>query len=248
MEKSSAQTNDPPDQPPSGQNTDKARAVVRQAEASESTPPPADPDDDAGPEPGPLASSDVPDNSDSLSQTDNPLLHVAVVDTRHADESASEDETGEAQQVEEWRSLKETIRFALVQAELESADVTIALVDDEHMAALNEKHLQHTGPTDVLTFDFSEPDSPNDTTLEGEIVISVDTAKREASSRGHDWSAEVTLYAVHGILHLLGYDDHDPTEAARMHEREDAILRATGWGTIYARDDARSKDAKEDAS
>lgn len=98
------------------------------------------------------------------------------------------------------------------------------------MAQLNEKHLGHHGPTDVLTFDLGD----GGTEIEGEIVISLDTARREAKRRGHSTSAEVALYAVHGALHLLGYDDHDPRRAARMHRMEDEILQSVGLRAVYA--------------
>ena len=69
--------------------------------------------------------------------------------------------------------------------------------------------------------------------LEGELVISVDAAVREASRRGHGVDAEVALYAVHGTLHLLGYHDHQEEEAARMHELEDDILSSLGMGRVF---------------
>lgn len=110
------------------------------------------------------------------------------------------------------------------------ACVRIALVDDATIAGLNEQHLGHAGPTDVITFDLRDvPDGP----IDGEIVISLDTARREAQARGHALSAELALYAVHGTLHLLGYDDHNARDAARMHEREDEILSGLGTGPVY---------------
>lgn len=132
-----------------------------------------------------------------------------------------------------------------------SARITIALVDDARIARLNEEHLGHSGPTDVLAFDLrdsagadrthepgSEPRDKNTCApdLEGEIVVSVDTAIREASARGHGVVAELSLYAVHGTLHLLGYGDADEAEAARMHKIEDEILSSVGLGVVYGAD------------
>lgn len=97
------------------------------------------------------------------------------------------------------------------------------------MALLNERHLGHHGSTDVLTFDLGDGGAD----IEGEIVISLDMARREAKRRGHSAQAEVALYAVHGVLHLLGYDDHDPRHAARMHRMEDEILQACGMGKVF---------------
>ncbi|MHC5111296.1 MAG: rRNA maturation RNase YbeY [Planctomycetota bacterium] len=112
--------------------------------------------------------------------------------------------------------------------------INVALVSDSHIARLNEAHLHHHGPTDVLTYDHREDGTEgNRWIVDGEIVISVETAGREAEARGHDCAAEVLLYAVHGTLHLLGFDDHDPDEAARMHDIEDEILTELGRGSVY---------------
>lgn len=69
--------------------------------------------------------------------------------------------------------------------------------------------------------------------IEGEIVISLDAAAREADSRKHSLEAELSLYAVHGTLHLLGYDDQDEQKAARMHAVEDEVLASVGLGRVY---------------
>lgn len=110
----------------------------------------------------------------------------------------------------------------------------MAIVDDAHMAELNEAHLAHQGPTDVLTFDLR--DSENSPRIEGQIVISIDTARREAAERGHSLEAELALYAIHGTLHLLGHDDHDAAEAAAMHKLEDELLTSLGMGATFSRD------------
>ncbi len=103
------------------------------------------------------------------------------------------------------------VRATLIHHAVTRAEISIALVSDDHMATLNETHLDHEGPTDVLTFDLSDrapsadPTKPP-TTVDGEIVLSTDTASREAKARDHELDAELALYAVHGMLHLLGYD------------------------------------------
>ncbi len=122
-----------------------------------------------------------------------------------------------------------------------SASICVAIVDDARIAQLNETHLGHVGPTDVLTFDLREDAGrrPGDRfALDGEIVLSVETANREAIRRGHAPEAEAALYAVHGTLHLLGYDDHSDEEAARMHAMEDDILQSVGIGIVFRRSDS----------
>jgi len=135
--------------------------------------------------------------------------------------------------------LIEAIKAALRRHDTISARINLALVDDEVMAGLNEKHRRHEGSTDVLTFDLrvEELDSGADSRqVEGEIVVSMDTAAREAAARGHHEDAELALYAVHGTLHLLGHDDAGETDAAEMHRLEDDILSSLGFGYVYDRE------------
>lgn len=114
--------------------------------------------------------------------------------------------------------------------------VSIRLVDDETMSDLHERSMGISGPTDVLTFDLSENET--DTTapkIEGDVVISIDTARREAQARNHPLVHELMLYAIHATLHLLGFDDHSEIDATRMHTEEDAIMVAMGIGPVYGR-------------
>lgn len=131
-------------------------------------------------------------------------------------------------------SLRRAIHAALAQHGVSTASISVVLVTDEMMADLNQKHLNHLGPTDVLTFDYAEPNG-NPSAFDGEIVICGDVATREAARRGHSVTAELCLYAVHGVLHLLGYDDHDPVQAERMHACEDRILESIGIGAVFAK-------------
>jgi len=123
--------------------------------------------------------------------------------------------------------LKKAIRAALRRHRVTVARLSIALVDDQLIARLNRKYLGHRGPTDVLSFDLRDRQAEKGT-VEGELVISVDTAKQEAKRRGHSMGIELALYAVHGVLHLLEYDDVSRRSAMRMHRMEDAILTSAG--------------------
>jgi probable rRNA maturation factor len=110
------------------------------------------------------------------------------------------------------------------------ARLSLALLSDTQIADVNAKHLDQEGPTDVIAFDLRDgPDSP----IEGEVVLSVDTARREAAARGHEVESELALYAIHGLLHLLGYDDHSEADATRMHETENDILSSLGIGPVF---------------
>ena len=108
--------------------------------------------------------------------------------------------------------------------------LNVAIVDDPQMARLHKQYKGIDGSTDVLTFDLR----PSATApLEADIVICLDVAKRQAAKRGHPARTEVLLYALHGLLHLLGMDDDEPAKALAMHEREDEILTAIGVGPVY---------------
>lgn len=133
--------------------------------------------------------------------------------------------------------LREAIAATLLRHRVQAARVSVALVDDARMAEINEKHLAHKGPTDVITFDLRDDrDTQVGAQVDGELVLSVETATREAERRGHGVDAELALYAVHGILHLLGYDDSSKDDSDRMHETEDEILTEIGVGPVYKAD------------
>ncbi len=108
--------------------------------------------------------------------------------------------------------------------------ISVAVVDDEDMQAQNLLHLQHDYPTDVLSFLMAE--TPR---LEGELLLSADTARREAAARGHPAYHELVLYAVHGALHLLGFDDHTPRDRRRMRRAERETLQALGLPAVFGR-------------
>jgi len=109
-------------------------------------------------------------------------------------------------------------------------DLSFAVLDDARMQDLNREALGHDYATDVLSFPFeAEP------VLVGEVVLSGDTARREAAARGHSAYHELLLYAVHGVLHLLGYEDHDPAGRRRMRRAERAALAALGIPPVFGR-------------
>lgn len=126
--------------------------------------------------------------------------------------------------------LRDAIIRTLRRHDCPQAKISVALVDDARMAQLNKQYLRQDGATDVLSFNLSE--EPFDL-LEGEVVISTQTAEREALDRGHDPMAEVLLYAIHGTLHLLGLKDDTAEQADRMHRIEDEVLMSMGVGRVY---------------
>lgn len=113
------------------------------------------------------------------------------------------------------------------------AEVSVVLLGDMKMAALHEQFMAVPGTTDVLTFEIDHDARGRCTS--GEVVICVSYAKREANRRGLAVENELLLYALHGVLHLSGFDDLDPKAHRRMHDTEDRILRAIGVGAVFAR-------------
>jgi probable rRNA maturation factor len=103
-------------------------------------------------------------------------------------------------------------------------DLSLSLVDDREIADLHGRFSADPTPTDVLAFPLGDGSAGP----AGEVIVSVETAAREARARGLAVRNEVLLYAVHGVLHLRGYDDHAPADARRMDRRTLALLRALG--------------------
>jgi probable rRNA maturation factor len=91
--------------------------------------------------------------------------------------------------------------------------VTIVLVSDRRMAALHQEFLNTPDATDVITFQ------------DGDIFVSVETAKRNAQRFQTSWHDEIRLYLVHGLLHLSGFDDTTPAKSRAMNSMQRRILR-----------------------
>jgi probable rRNA maturation factor len=103
-------------------------------------------------------------------------------------------------------------------------ELCIHLVGAGEMTCVNETFLKHEGSTDVITFSHGEevPGSP----LHGEIFVCVEEAMALAPRFRTHWPAEVVRYAIHGLLHLLGFDDHDPADRRRMKREENRVVRS----------------------
>lgn len=109
---------------------------------------------------------------------------------------------------------------------LDDRELSILLCDDPTIHALNRAYRRRDAPTDVLAFALGEGEGAGlQPALLGDVVISLDTAARQA--RAHAWSLEdeVTMLLAHGLLHLLGLDHRTDAEARRMSARTD-LLRA----------------------
>ena len=116
----------------------------------------------------------------------------------------------------------------------EPAEISVTFVDDERIHELNREYRNIDRSTDVLSFPLGE-NGVYDKNLEtgacllGDIVISVETAIRQAEEYGHSLQREIGFLTVHSMLHLLGYDHVDGgIEAVRMREKEEHVLTELG--------------------
>lgn len=105
-----------------------------------------------------------------------------------------------------------------------TASVSVALVDDTEIHRLNRQYLDHDYPTDVLSFPLHQERGY----LEGEIVVSGETAARSAADYGWSPADEMMLYVIHGCLHLTGCDDHSDPDRQAMRQREAEYLGHLG--------------------
>jgi probable rRNA maturation factor len=125
--------------------------------------------------------------------------------------------------------LRSAVRRVLEDESVGKAVISLAVVDDSAMRRLNREYLGHDEPTDVLSFVLEQ--GPGE--LEGEIIVSAETAAATAQRFGWSAADEMLLYVVHGALHLVGYDDTDPEARAEMRAKEQVYLAEFGLEPRY---------------
>lgn len=114
----------------------------------------------------------------------------------------------------------------------DACELSIAFVNDEEIHRLNREYRKIDRPTDVLSFALLEAQSPSPAasadagapTILGDVIISTETARRQADERGHSFERELSILLLHGILHLFGYDHETDEEAQRMEALEQQLL------------------------
>jgi probable rRNA maturation factor len=124
---------------------------------------------------------------------------------------ASPDETGLAQIAE----------FVLEQMGVSPAvELSVTLVDEPEMTRLHVQYMDEPGPTDVLAFPMDDLDEMSgevgESQLLGDVILCPSVAAAQARDAGHDTDAELRLLCAHGVLHLLGYDHHEPEDEREM--------------------------------
>lgn len=126
--------------------------------------------------------------------------------------------------------LEETARVHEVD---DLAEVSLMFTDDETIHEMNREYRGIDRPTDVLSFALEEGEEEEiyggpEENLLGDIIISVETATRQAEEYGHSVEREMAFLALHGMLHLLGYDHMEEEERKEMRAQEEAILASLG--------------------
>ena len=113
------------------------------------------------------------------------------------------------------------------------AEVSVALVDNEAIQALNLQYRGLDKPTDVLSFSQMEGEElfcPSDVLILGDIVISIEQALVQAESYGHSFKRELAFLLVHGLLHLAGYEHDEEEYTGIMHDKQQEIMQALALG------------------
>jgi probable rRNA maturation factor len=131
----------------------------------------------------------------------------------------------------------QVVRHVIKEEGRTARSLSIVLTDNRHIRDLNREYVGTDGCTDVISFtldDLEWVNSSENGGVNGEIIASAELALEQARARDLDPRAELLLYLVHGLLHLLGYGDRTLEQARRMHRREDQLLEPFGFSNVYA--------------
>ena len=139
--------------------------------------------------------------------------------------SSSEDAPDE-ESIKRWVS-------AVIGSKEGDTELSVRIVDEPEGKKLNETYRGATGPTNVLSFPFDEK-TPEPLPLIGDIVVCAPVVAREAQQQNKDLTAHWAHMIIHGVLHLLGYDHQNDSEAAIMETLETEIMQKLGFAPPYA--------------
>ena len=131
------------------------------------------------------------------------------------------------------RALKATAKKLLEAVDEADSSLSLTIVDDEAIRELNREHRGKDTPTDVLSFPLDPGDFGDPERLLGDVVISVDTAKRQAADYDAPLQREIYRLLIHGVLHVLGHDHMEHDERAEMEAEERRLAAAIGMPWPY---------------
>jgi len=131
--------------------------------------------------------------------------------------------------------LQHAVEIAVADDGVPLSSLSVLVVDETECVRLHQTHFEDPEPTDVMTFPDGSRDPETERVHLGDIAICADVARRVAGERSDDpherervAGEECILYVVHGLLHLLGFDDHDPEDRSVMWQRQRAVLAQVG--------------------
>ena len=125
--------------------------------------------------------------------------------------------------------MKRIVRKVLQSLGVSQGYFSVTFVSRQKITALNTQYLRHHFATDVLAFDLSDAASVSlKKKVSGDIIVSVDAALKQARAFETSISYELILYVVHGILHLMGYNDHRPADIKKIRRKENEIMNSLG--------------------
>jgi len=127
---------------------------------------------------------------------------------------------------EELKMVEEVLKKAIEIEQPGTVNFNVIIVDNEYIHKLNKEYRKIDRPTDVITFALEDNQdiSYDEFRLLGDIYVSLDKAKSQAIEYGHSFKREICFLAVHGFLHLLGYDHMEQEEEKIMFDRQELIL------------------------
>ena len=134
------------------------------------------------------------------------------------------------------RTVKQTARKLMEAVDEGESTLSLSFVDDVAIRAMNKEHRGKDAPTDVLSFPLWQPEEARAEHVErmlGDIVISIDTARRQAAEYDATLAQEVGRLLIHGLLHLLGHDHEEAEEARRMRTEEQRLAACIGLPWPY---------------
>jgi probable rRNA maturation factor len=130
------------------------------------------------------------------------------------------------------QEIGEIVKAAASDQGFYQGQIGVRITTDSEIHQINRQHLQHDYPTDVISFDYRSEDyqteNQSEKRIEGELVVSVETADQQASEVGWSCKNELALYLVHGTLHVCGMDDQEPEARLEMRRAEQRVLKRVG--------------------
>lgn len=134
------------------------------------------------------------------------------------------------EEIKELEIIKKLMKFAIEFQKLGNVEFNIIIVDNDYIHVLNREHRGIDRETDVITFALEDYEdiTYEDYRLLGDIYISIDKARSQAEEYGHSFLRELSFLAIHGFLHLLGYDHMKEEDEKVMFARQEMILDEFG--------------------